>query len=69
MVFRVIRALLNDERIIRQLSESAPIRIIARTIVRGEKVLAEKVKRTNISSQIEMLTKLFKEEYRKSLKK
>ncbi|KAJ1359630.1 hypothetical protein KIN20_018404 [Parelaphostrongylus tenuis] len=69
MVFRFLRALLNDERFIQQLSESAPIRALAKTIVRGGKTLEERVEKMAVSSQIDRFTKTFKEEYQKSLKK
>ncbi|KAE9416036.1 hypothetical protein Angca_001396 [Angiostrongylus cantonensis] len=69
MVFRFIRALLNDERVIQQLSESAPIRAIAKTIVRGRKTLEERVEKMEVPSQIDRFKKIFKEEYQKSLKK
>ncbi|VDM59857.1 unnamed protein product [Angiostrongylus costaricensis] len=69
MVFRFIRALLNDERVIQQLSESAPIRSIAKTIVRGRKTLEERVEKMEVPSQIDRFKKIFKEEYQKSLKK
>ncbi|KAK5966986.1 hypothetical protein GCK32_012030, partial [Trichostrongylus colubriformis] len=39
MVFRFLRTLLNDERVIQQLSESAPIRALARAMVRGGKTV------------------------------
>ncbi|WKX99545.1 hypothetical protein Q1695_014432 [Nippostrongylus brasiliensis] len=84
MVFRFLRSLLNDERVIQQtmvswkingnwkklrLSESAPIRALARTIVRGGKTVQDKLSNTDMASKVEQITKLYKEEYQKALKK
>ncbi|KIH66630.1 hypothetical protein ANCDUO_03044 [Ancylostoma duodenale] len=69
MVFRFIRTLLNNERVIQQLSESAPIRALARAIVRGGKTIEDKVQKLDVSSRIETFTKMYQEEYKKALKK
>ncbi|EYB98122.1 hypothetical protein Y032_0134g1866 [Ancylostoma ceylanicum] len=69
MVFRFIRTLLNNERVIQQLSKSAPIRALARAIVRGGKTVEDKVQKLDVSSRIETFTKMYQEEYKKALKK
>ncbi|RCN43837.1 hypothetical protein ANCCAN_10165 [Ancylostoma caninum] len=69
MVFRFIRTLLNNERVIQQLSESAPIRALARAIVRGGKTVEDKIQKLDVSSRIETFTKVYQEEYKKALKK
>ncbi|VDM66503.1 unnamed protein product [Strongylus vulgaris] len=69
MVFRFIRALLNNEKVIQELSESAPIRALARAIVRGGKSLEDKVQKLDVGSRVEALKKIYEEEYKKALKK
>ncbi|CAJ0597506.1 unnamed protein product [Cylicocyclus nassatus] len=69
MVFRFIRALLNNERVIQELSESAPIRALARAIVRGTKSVEGKVQKLDIGAKAEALKKIYEEEYKKALKK
>ncbi|XGW15918.1 hypothetical protein V3C99_001402 [Haemonchus contortus] len=69
MVFRFLRTLLNDERVIQQLSESAPIRALARAVIRGGKTVQDKLGHTDAASRIEKFMKLYQEEYQKALKK
>ncbi|ETN80018.1 hypothetical protein RB195_010132 [Necator americanus] len=69
MVFRFIRTLLNNEKVIQQLSESPPIRLLARAIVRGGKSVEDKIQKLNMTSRIEAFLKMYQEEYKKALKK
>ncbi|VDP47667.1 unnamed protein product [Heligmosomoides polygyrus] len=69
MVFRFLRSLLSNERVIQQLADSAPIRAIARAMVRGGKSIQSKLDSTDVASRLEKFTKLYHEEYRKALKK
>ncbi|VDO58925.1 unnamed protein product [Haemonchus placei] len=51
------------------LSESAPIRALARAVIRGGKTVQDKLGHTDAASRIEKFMKLYQEEYQKALKK
>uniref|UniRef100_A0A0K0ELT2 N-acetyltransferase n=1 Tax=Strongyloides stercoralis TaxID=6248 RepID=A0A0K0ELT2_STRER len=72
MIFNFIRAYLNQEKVIKTLSNSYPIRMTARLIVRnGFKVMDtinDLTLRKNIIQRKNIFLKTFKEEFKKNMK-
>ncbi|CCD73056.1 ATP synthase subunit epsilon [Caenorhabditis elegans] len=69
MPFRLFRTFLNNEKTIQQLSESVPVRLAAKAIVRGMKQVEEKVEKIDVGKKLNRLKSLYEEEYQKALKK
>ncbi|EFP06117.1 hypothetical protein GCK72_011628 [Caenorhabditis remanei] len=69
MPFRIFRTFLNNERTIQQLSDSTPIRLAAKAIVRGMAKVEEKVEKVEIGKKLEKFKSIYEEEYQKALKK
>uniref|UniRef100_A0A1I7XA79 DUF3486 family protein n=1 Tax=Heterorhabditis bacteriophora TaxID=37862 RepID=A0A1I7XA79_HETBA len=69
MVVRILRSILNNEKVIQELAESAPIRAVARLIVRTAKTAEERVTGMKIGSKMDKLARTYQEEYKKALKK
>ncbi|CAI2349642.1 unnamed protein product [Caenorhabditis sp. 36 PRJEB53466] len=69
MPFRLFRTLLNNEKTIQQLAESAPIRVAAKAIVRGMRQVEEKVEKIEVGKKLDKFKAIYEEEYQKALKK
>lgn len=69
MPFRLFRTFLNNERTIQQLSESAPVRLAAKAIVRGIKQVESKVEKIDVGKKFDKFKSIYEEEYQKALKK
>lgn len=69
MVYRLVRNLLNNEKVIQELSESAPIRGAARLIVRSAATVGEKISNVKIGSRLQKISQIYKEEYKKAIDK
>ncbi|CAI4230558.1 unnamed protein product [Auanema sp. JU1783] len=68
MVWRIVRQVLNNEKVIQELSETAPMKAAAKAIVRGAATAEQKIRSLNLDKKVEKYTKIYKEEYQKALK-
>ncbi|CAO4368557.1 unnamed protein product [Caenorhabditis nigoni] len=69
MPFRLFRTFLNNEKTIQQLSESVPVRLAAKAIVRGMKQIESKVDKLDVGKKIDKFKAIYEEEYQKAIKK
>ncbi|CAP30864.1 Protein CBG11709 [Caenorhabditis briggsae] len=69
MPFRLFRTFLNNEKTIQQLSESVPVRLAAKAIVRGMKQVESRVDKLDVGKKIDKFKAIYEEEYQKAIKK
>uniref|UniRef100_A0A0N5A2H4 N-acetyltransferase n=1 Tax=Parastrongyloides trichosuri TaxID=131310 RepID=A0A0N5A2H4_PARTI len=73
MVFNFIRAFLNQEKVIRELSNSYPIRIAARFLVRAgfraKDAIGNSTTTKDLLKRKDIFIDTFKEEFKKGMKK
>ncbi|CEF68108.1 Hypothetical protein SRAE_2000276600 [Strongyloides ratti] len=72
MIFNFIRAFLNQEKVIKELSNSYPIRMTARLIVRAGFKAKDAVNNSEVGKDIirrkDVFFDTFKEEFKKNMK-
>ncbi|PAV91817.1 hypothetical protein WR25_18977 [Diploscapter pachys] len=69
MPHRIINAFLNNPKVIESLSQSLPIKTLARFIVRQGKAAEQKLDEMNLGQKADRFKNLLEEEYKKALKK